>query len=130
MALTLLQCQRRLESPVCLLPDECIYYILNLCGWNWSNDGVVVNDHYTSWLGMEPPVPPPEEQDLRGLRNVRRRRGHPVFQNPADVFVRRLQYIHRYVIESDDDVNDVDYYYEDDGDDGDDNEYVFDSESE
>lgn len=28
---TLLACQRRRESPVSMLPDECIMYILNMC---------------------------------------------------------------------------------------------------
>ena len=35
---TLLACQRRNESPVCRLPDECIYYILNMCRWDWFDD--------------------------------------------------------------------------------------------
>ena len=26
-------CQRRWESPFSMLPDECIYYILNMCRW-------------------------------------------------------------------------------------------------
>ena len=28
-------CQRRFESPFSLLPDECIFYILNMCKYNW-----------------------------------------------------------------------------------------------
>ena len=35
---TLLACQRRLESPLAMLPDECLYYILNMCKWDWWND--------------------------------------------------------------------------------------------
>jgi len=31
-------CQRRWESPVSKLPDECIYYILNMCRWDWFED--------------------------------------------------------------------------------------------
>lgn len=31
-------CQRRWESPVSILPDECIYYILNMCRWDWFDD--------------------------------------------------------------------------------------------
>ncbi|KAL3795030.1 hypothetical protein HJC23_006351 [Cyclotella cryptica] len=34
----LLMCQRRSESPFAKLPDECIYYILNMCRWDWVND--------------------------------------------------------------------------------------------
>jgi len=34
-ALTLLLCQRRTESPISVLSDDIILYILNLCGWNW-----------------------------------------------------------------------------------------------
>lgn len=36
MVLTLLLCQRRYESPLSLMPDDCIYYILNMCGYNWA----------------------------------------------------------------------------------------------
>ena len=35
---TLLACQRRVESNVALLPDECLYYILNMCKWDWFDD--------------------------------------------------------------------------------------------
>ena len=35
---TILACQRRAESPVSMLPDECIYYILNMCRWDWFDD--------------------------------------------------------------------------------------------
>lgn len=31
-------CQRRWESPLSMLPDECIYYILNMCRWDWFED--------------------------------------------------------------------------------------------
>mmetsp|Transcript_43843 Transcript_43843/g.105785 ORF Transcript_43843/g.105785 Transcript_43843/m.105785 type:complete len:413 (+) Transcript_43843:62-1300(+) len=31
-------CQRRWESPFSMLPDECIYYILNMCRWDWFED--------------------------------------------------------------------------------------------
>jgi hypothetical protein len=34
-----LACQRRVTSPVALLPDECLYYILNMCRWDWFADG-------------------------------------------------------------------------------------------
>lgn len=37
-ARALLMCQRRWESPWSILPDECIYYILNMCRWDWFND--------------------------------------------------------------------------------------------
>eukprot|EP00977_Amphora_coffeiformis_P001242 scaffold259_cov158-Amphora_coffeaeformis.AAC.8 len=35
---TMLGCQRRLESNVALLPDECLYYIFNMCRWDWFDD--------------------------------------------------------------------------------------------
>jgi hypothetical protein len=35
---SILMCQRRAESPMSRLPDECIYYILNMCRWDWFND--------------------------------------------------------------------------------------------
>lgn len=31
--------QRRWESPLSRLPDDVIYYILNMCRWDWSGDG-------------------------------------------------------------------------------------------
>jgi len=34
----LLLCQRRWESPFSMLPDEAIFYILNMCRWDWFND--------------------------------------------------------------------------------------------
>jgi hypothetical protein len=37
-ARALILCQRRWESPWSLLPDECIYYILNMCRWDWFDD--------------------------------------------------------------------------------------------
>jgi hypothetical protein len=38
MVVSLLSCQRRWESPVSLLPDDVIFYILNMCRWDWAND--------------------------------------------------------------------------------------------
>lgn len=35
---TLLGCQRRAESPISLLPDDVVFYILNLCRWDWYGD--------------------------------------------------------------------------------------------
>lgn len=35
---TVLACQRRWESPFSMLSDDCIYYILNMCRWDWLND--------------------------------------------------------------------------------------------
>lgn len=37
-ARSLLMCQRRWESPISVLPDEAIFYILNMCPWDWFND--------------------------------------------------------------------------------------------
>jgi len=37
-ARTLALCQRRRESPLSLLPDEAIFYILNMCRWDWFDD--------------------------------------------------------------------------------------------
>lgn len=31
-------CQRRDESPFSKLPDECVYYIMNMCRWDWVGD--------------------------------------------------------------------------------------------
>lgn len=31
-------CQTRWESPISKLPDECIFYILNMCRWDWFKD--------------------------------------------------------------------------------------------
>ena len=38
VARTLFLCQRRWESPISKLPDDCIFYILNMCRWDWAND--------------------------------------------------------------------------------------------
>ena len=35
---SVLALQRRAESPMSLLPDECVYYILNMCRWDWFDD--------------------------------------------------------------------------------------------
>lgn len=37
-ARVLFMCQRRWESQWSLLPDECIFYILNMCRWDWFDD--------------------------------------------------------------------------------------------
>uniref|UniRef100_A0A7S2II40 Uncharacterized protein n=1 Tax=Helicotheca tamesis TaxID=374047 RepID=A0A7S2II40_9STRA len=37
---SLFMCQRRWESPLSRLPDDCIFYILNMCRWDWANDTV------------------------------------------------------------------------------------------
>jgi hypothetical protein len=37
-ARSLFLCQRRWESECSMLPDECIFYILNMCRWDWFND--------------------------------------------------------------------------------------------
>jgi Rps23 Pro-64 3,4-dihydroxylase Tpa1-like proline 4-hydroxylase len=34
-------CQRRGECTWSILPDECVYYILNMCRWDWFNDNSV-----------------------------------------------------------------------------------------
>jgi hypothetical protein len=36
MVMTLLLCQRQTESPISMLPDDCLYYILNMCGYSWA----------------------------------------------------------------------------------------------
>ena len=38
LARCLFLCQRRWESPMSMLPDDCIFYILNMCRWDWAND--------------------------------------------------------------------------------------------
>mmetsp|Transcript_29772 Transcript_29772/g.42254 ORF Transcript_29772/g.42254 Transcript_29772/m.42254 type:complete len:311 (+) Transcript_29772:76-1008(+) len=38
MTRTMFLCQRRLESPVSQLPDDVIFYILNMCRWDWADD--------------------------------------------------------------------------------------------
>lgn len=34
----LFMCQRRPESPFSTLPDDCLFYILNMMKWDWVND--------------------------------------------------------------------------------------------
>jgi hypothetical protein len=38
LAQSLFLCQRRWESPMSKLPDDVIFYILNMCRWDWAND--------------------------------------------------------------------------------------------
>lgn len=40
MTRSLFACQRRLESPMSILPDECIFYILSMCKWDWMDDTI------------------------------------------------------------------------------------------
>lgn len=40
LALQLFACQRRSESPMSRLPDDCIFYILNMCKWDWVGDNL------------------------------------------------------------------------------------------
>jgi hypothetical protein len=37
-ARALMLSQRRWESPVSMLPDEAVFYILNMCRWDWFDD--------------------------------------------------------------------------------------------
>lgn len=34
----LFMCQRRVESPFSKLPDDCLFFILNMMRWDWVND--------------------------------------------------------------------------------------------
>mmetsp|Transcript_60054 Transcript_60054/g.147619 ORF Transcript_60054/g.147619 Transcript_60054/m.147619 type:complete len:500 (-) Transcript_60054:5753-7252(-) len=34
-------CQRRVESPMSILPDECLFYVLNMLRWDWFDDDPV-----------------------------------------------------------------------------------------
>jgi hypothetical protein len=38
LARVLFMCQRRWESPFSMLSDDCIFYILNMCRWDWMAD--------------------------------------------------------------------------------------------
>lgn len=38
LVVTLFACQRNFASPLSRLPDDCIYYILNMCKWDWVGD--------------------------------------------------------------------------------------------
>ena len=57
LALTLFGCQRRSESPLCRLSDDILFYILNMCKWDWARDD------FEELAGEQ-----------RKLRKVRRRR--------------------------------------------------------
>lgn len=35
---TMLMCQRKAESPLALLGDDCLFYIFNMCGPDWFPD--------------------------------------------------------------------------------------------
>jgi hypothetical protein len=47
----LLLCQRRDESPFAQLPDECIFYILNMCRWDWFDDQAQDMTYWRRMLG-------------------------------------------------------------------------------
>mmetsp|Transcript_25298 Transcript_25298/g.29293 ORF Transcript_25298/g.29293 Transcript_25298/m.29293 type:complete len:258 (+) Transcript_25298:53-826(+) len=38
LATNLFYCQRFRQSPLSRLPEECIFYILNMCRWDWAKD--------------------------------------------------------------------------------------------
>ena len=38
LAITMFVCRRKIECPFRNLPDECIFYILNMCRWDWADD--------------------------------------------------------------------------------------------
>lgn len=38
LAKVLFMCQRRWESSLSMLSDDCIFYILNMCRWDWMGD--------------------------------------------------------------------------------------------
>lgn len=38
LAIVLFACQRHWSSPFSALPDDCIFYILNMCRWDWVKD--------------------------------------------------------------------------------------------
>ncbi len=49
LARNLFLCQRRWESPMSMLSDDCIFYILNMCRWDWMEDSVgSMRDHKRS----------------------------------------------------------------------------------
>ena len=59
-----LSLQRRSESPMSLLPDECVYYILNMCRWDWFDD---------------------DGRDLKRRARLRKQRGLEAARQPQDV---------------------------------------------
>lgn len=38
MARVMSMCIRRRDCALSLLPEECLFYILNMCRWDWAND--------------------------------------------------------------------------------------------
>jgi len=41
MIRTMMKCQKRWpQSPVSKLPDDCLFYIFNMCHWNWAGDNL------------------------------------------------------------------------------------------
>jgi len=79
-ARVLLMCQRRSVSPVSMLPDEAIFYILNMCRWDWFNDSSNgMNDRRkreklrNQLLFMEQ-----EEQEQQEMKSASSVAGHPM----------------------------------------------------
>jgi len=41
MVRTMMKCQKRWpHCPVSKLPDDCLFYIFNMCHWNWAGDSL------------------------------------------------------------------------------------------
>lgn len=63
----LFMCQRRRESPFSKLPDDCLFFILNMMRWDWVNDTSVEM-----------------RREQREARRMRRRRMLPHMVSEAD----------------------------------------------
>jgi hypothetical protein len=84
---TLFMCQRRRESPISWLPDDVLFYILNMCRWDWFDDSA---DEVREEKRKRAQVDTEEEEDAKqgsteesdeemnydAARRVSRLRGH------------------------------------------------------
>jgi hypothetical protein len=110
---TLLLCQRRWESNISRLPDDCIFYILNMCRWDWFMDT-------------------PQDMKLLKQRRLIRMAASAAVDNTTNVAVvpaplSSTSESHpsiAYMMADDDDENNNNDYDDDDDDDYDDDEEV------
>jgi hypothetical protein len=63
MALTLFKCQRRPGCALGVLNDQCLFYILNMCRWDWADDAVNVTDDGSWFVGDASPEHAHEDGD-------------------------------------------------------------------
>lgn len=68
IARILFLCQRRWESPLSSLPDDCIFYILNMCRWDWMKDSLASIRTHKKNMNRRAAIVREEARALQALR--------------------------------------------------------------